>query len=121
MKRDGPLPKAPSKKPPAEEREPVLNALRIIPVGENMSIRQWVTKWSTPYLRIKFELWGTTIAIYPAARTEVNESKTCTGVFIMGLAKTKRGVLPKISLHGKFDTRWYRQILEWLDESYYGG
>jgi hypothetical protein len=120
MLRDGPLPKTP-KKPSAGEREPLVHTLESIPVGQNMSKQTWIDKWASPLIRTKFTLWEIEFGVYAAARTEHNETKTCTGVFIKAITRNRRGVQPMLRIQGKFDRTWYRQILDWIEENYYGG
>ena len=119
--RDGPLPKSPSKRPSAQEREPLIAALRGLPIGVNMSKQTWIDRYSTPYLTMKFVLWGVEFGLYPMGRTEHNETKSCTGAFVKAITRTRRGIQPMLSLKGTFNPSWYRQILDWIEDHYYGG
>lgn len=121
LRRDGPLPKSPDKKPPASEREPLLAAIATIPLHENMPYSKWNRRVCLPLMSKVFTLWGIELALYPCARAEPNDSKTPTGVLIMGLTPTKKNVRPTIKFTGEFKGGAYRRLLDWLEDNYYGG
>lgn len=121
LKREGPLPKTPDRKPLAAERDPVLRALQGLPINQNFPSRVWIDKYSMPYLTTKFVLWGIEFAVYPISRSEHNDTKTCTGGLIKAITRNRRGVQPMFSLNGPYANRWYREILDWISEQFYDG
>lgn len=118
--REGPLPKAPDRKPSASEREPFLSALSSVPVGRTMTRSVWID-FSLPFVQTKYVLWDIEIAIYPVSRVEHDEMKTCTGVMIQSITRNRRGTQPRMMINEPYSKVWYRRILDWIDEQFYGG
>lgn len=117
----GKPPPAP-RKPTAEDRKPIYDAIMSVPVGKAFSNAEWRDRYILPFMAKQYDLWGVKLALYPTAKRDSLNRDVCTGVYVSMLDRDKRtGMLTGISLSGTDKTIWYGQIIRWIQEQRYGG
>jgi hypothetical protein len=116
--KEGPAPKAP-RKPTAEERKPLLDALHAVQVGVALTPAEWRNRYVLPSLHKTYDVWGVKLALYPTATLNSKGKHVLTGVLVIQVERNGRGVQPKKQLYGPKRELWYGEIIRWLEDTKY--
>jgi hypothetical protein len=117
--KEGPRPKPP-RKPSKAERQPFIDALMQVPLYKKYKRRAFNRLVIDKYITRTFNVYGKTLYIYPRYHSVDDECVRCTGALVGTVETDRHG--RKISFFPDGDPRtWYAQVLNYLDEKFYGG